>query len=79
MRTFTSAIPYLAMSAASQGAFADVMVGGQHMLASRDMIDNAVNSADHTTLVAPVKAAGLVGTLKGTGPLTVFAPTNVQC
>jgi uncharacterized surface protein with fasciclin (FAS1) repeats len=46
------------------------------MYASKDIIDNAVNSADHTTLVAAVKAAGLVDTLKGPGPFTVFAPTN---
>lgn len=52
------------------------MVGGAAMLKSRDIIDNAVNSADHTTLVAAVKAAGLVDTLKGAGPFTVFAPTN---
>lgn len=55
---------------------ANPMVGGAEMLASRDIIDNAVNSADHTTLVAAVKAAGLVDTLKGAGPFTVFAPTN---
>lgn len=52
------------------------MVGGQEMYPNRDIIDNAVNSADHTTLVAAVKAAGLVDTLKGPGPFTVFAPTN---
>jgi len=52
------------------------MVGGAPMLRSRDIVDNAVNSADHTTLVAAVKAAGLVETLKGKGPFTVFAPTN---
>ena len=52
------------------------MVGGSPMLADRDIIDNAVNSADHTTLVAAVQAAGLVDTLKGPGPFTVFAPTN---
>jgi uncharacterized surface protein with fasciclin (FAS1) repeats len=52
------------------------MVGGAPMLRSRDIIDNAVNSADHTTLVAAVKAAGLVDTLKTAGPFTVFAPTN---
>ncbi|WP_240610955.1 fasciclin domain-containing protein [Oceaniglobus ichthyenteri] len=52
------------------------MVGGAAMFASKDIIDNAVNSADHTTLVAAVKAAGLVDTLKGPGPFTVFAPTN---
>lgn len=55
---------------------APVMVGGQSMFAGKDIIDNAVNSADHTTLVAAVKAAGLVATLKGPGPFTVFAPTN---
>jgi uncharacterized surface protein with fasciclin (FAS1) repeats len=53
-----------------------VMVGGQSMLPSKDIVDNAVNSADHTTLVAAVKAAGLVDTLKSKGPFTVFAPTN---
>ena len=52
------------------------MVGGQEMFPSKDIIDNAVNSADHTTLVAAVKAAGLVDTLEGPGPFTVFAPTN---
>jgi uncharacterized surface protein with fasciclin (FAS1) repeats len=57
-------------------AIAQVMVGGAPMYASKDIIDNAVNSKDHTTLVAAVKAAGLVDTLKGKGPFTVFAPTN---
>ncbi len=57
-------------------SFAQVMVGGAPMLASKDIIDNAVNSKDHTTLVAAVKAAGLVDTLKSAGPFTVFAPTN---
>lgn len=52
------------------------MVGGASMLRSMDIVDNAVNSADHTTLVAAVKAAGLVETLKSKGPFTVFAPTN---
>lgn len=52
------------------------MVGGAAMYANKDIIDNAVNSKDHTTLVAAVKAAGLVDTLKGPGPFTVFAPTN---
>ena len=52
------------------------MVGGQAMFRTRDIVDNAINSADHTTLVAAVKAAGLVETLKGEGPFTVFAPTN---
>lgn len=52
------------------------MVGGAAMYKTKDIIDNAVNSADHTTLVAAVKAAGLVETLKGKGPFTVFAPVN---
>ena len=52
------------------------MVGGAAMYKTKDIIDNAVNSADHTTLVAAVKAAGLVDTLKGKGPFTVFAPVN---
>ena len=55
---------------------ASKMVGGAAMYPTRDIIDNAVNSRDHTTLVAAVKAAGLVDTLKGNGPFTVFAPTN---
>jgi uncharacterized surface protein with fasciclin (FAS1) repeats len=53
-----------------------VMVGGALMVPSKDIVDNAVGSTDHTTLVAAVKAAGLVETLKGKGPFTVFAPTN---
>ncbi len=66
----------MALSFAALPAFAQVMVGGAPMLASKDIIDNAVNSKDHTTLVAAVKAAGLVDTLKSAGPFTVFAPTN---
>ncbi|WP_296255044.1 MULTISPECIES: fasciclin domain-containing protein [unclassified Pseudomonas] len=54
----------------------DVMVGGQAMSPGKTIVDNAMNSADHTTLVAAVKAAGLVDTLKGKGPFTVFAPVN---
>ncbi len=53
-----------------------VMVGGAPMYPTKNIIENAVNSKDHTTLVAAVKAAGLVETLQGTGPFTVFAPTN---
>ena len=52
------------------------MVGGAAMYASKTIVENAMNSADHTTLVAAVKAAGLVDTLSGPGPFTVFAPTN---
>ena len=60
------------------GAFAmnDPMVGGAAMYDSKNIVENAVNSKDHTTLVAAVKAAGLVDTLEGPGPFTVFAPTN---
>ena len=53
-----------------------VMVGGAAMYPSKTIVENAVNSKDHTTLVAAVKAAGLVDTLSGKGPFTVFAPTN---
>ncbi len=60
----------------AQGMMKHTMVGGAEMYPTKDIIDNAVNSKDHTTLVAAVKAAGLVETLKGKGPFTVFAPTN---
>jgi uncharacterized surface protein with fasciclin (FAS1) repeats len=66
-------------STATMGASGDMntkMVGGAAMYPSKDIVDNAVNSKDHTTLVAAVKAAGLVDTLKSAGPFTVFAPTN---
>jgi uncharacterized surface protein with fasciclin (FAS1) repeats len=63
-------------SAYAQMKETNPMVGGAPMLKSKDIVDNAVNSQDHTTLVAAVKAAGLVETLKGKGPFTVFAPTN---
>jgi uncharacterized surface protein with fasciclin (FAS1) repeats len=53
-----------------------VMVGGAAMYPSKNIVENAVNSKDHTTFVAAVKAAGLVETLQGSGPFTVFAPTN---
>lgn len=66
----------LAMAAATGWAANMVMVGGNAMFPSKDIIDNAVNSGDHNTLVAAVKAAGLVDTLKGPGPFTVFAPTD---
>lgn len=61
---------------AAPAAFAQVVVGGAPMYANKDIVDNAVNSKDHTTLVAAVQAAGLVPTLKGPGPFTVFAPVN---
>lgn len=77
MRKLSALSLSIALFAAAP-AFAEstVMVGGQSMFPSKDIVDNAVNSADHTTLVAAVKAAGLVDTLKGKGPFTVFAPTN---
>src|SRR4249920_2342517 len=73
---------FVLAAAASLGLLSTVafaenpMVGGAAMYPNKDIVDNAVNSKDHTTLVAAVKAAGLVETLKGKGPFTVFAPTN---
>jgi uncharacterized surface protein with fasciclin (FAS1) repeats len=66
----------LAALIASLAAQAPVTVGGAPMFATKNIIENAVNSQDHTTLVAAVKAAGLVETLQGPGPFTVFAPVN---
>ena len=63
-------------SATAQMKGDNPMVGGAAMYRTKDIVDNAVNSKDHTTLVAAVKAAGLVETLKGAGPFTVFAPVN---
>ena len=73
---FAAVVLAASLSAVALTASAQVMVGGAPMYASKDIIDNAVNSKDHTTLVAAVKAAGLVETLKGKGPFTVFAPVN---
>ena len=66
----------VAMAATLSVAGSDPMVGGHEMSPSKNIIQNSVNSDDHTTLVAAVKAAGLVDTLEGPGPFTVFAPTN---
>jgi uncharacterized surface protein with fasciclin (FAS1) repeats len=66
----------LTLAAASGVAQKDPDVGGAAMFPSKNIVQNAVNSPDHTTLVAAVKAAGLVDTLSGAGPFTVFAPTN---
>ena len=66
----------IALGIAAASASADVMVGGSAMLPSKNIVQNAVNSKDHTTLVAAVKAAGLVDTLSSKGPFTVFAPVN---
>ena len=73
-----AATPALAQSPASAQSMSEptVRVGGQAMFPSKTIVANAVNSADHTTLVAAVKAAGLVDTLNSKGPFTVFAPTN---
>lgn len=72
------AIAFVSTTTFAQGMMKEktVMVGGAAMYPSKDIVDNAVNSKDHTTLVAAVKAAGLVETLKSAGPFTVFAPTN---
>jgi len=79
MFAFAMVVGVLSVSASAQmmGMKDDnPMVGGAAMYRTKDIVDNAVNSADHTTLVAAVKAAGLVDTLKGKGPFTVFAPVN---
>ena len=77
MKRITLALAGVAMLALAVPSFADtVRVGGQPMFPTKTIVGNAVNSADHTTLVAAVKAAGLVDTLNGPGPFTVFAPIN---
>ncbi len=73
---FSVALLAFVLSAGSCFAQKTVMVGGAAMYPTKNIIENAVNSKDHTTLVAAVKAAGLVETLQGKGPFTVFAPTN---
>jgi uncharacterized surface protein with fasciclin (FAS1) repeats len=70
------ALAAVQLSAAPMASEQTVMVGGAAMYPSRDIIQNAVNSKDHTTLVTAVKAAALISTLEGPGPFTVFAPTN---
>ena len=74
--TVAFAAPIAAPFVAPAYAEMTKMVGGAPMYPSKNIIENAVNSKDHTTLVAAVKAAGLVDTLEGAGPFTVFAPTN---
>src|SRR5579885_3583394 len=83
MKLIKTIILFLGASIALNSAFSQKMtsettvtVGGAPMYPSKNIVENAVNSKDHTTLVAAVKAAGLVETLQGTGPFTVFAPTN---
>ncbi|MBG44233.1 MAG: beta-Ig-H3/fasciclin [Aequorivita sp.] len=84
-RLITAALFSIALVAGTSSIFAQskmmndektVMVGGAAMYPSKNIVENAVNSKDHTTLVAAVKAADLVETLQGDGPFTVFAPTN---
>ncbi len=73
--TAAAASIFIAATAGSVIA-ANPMVGGAPMYANKNIVENAINSKDHTTLVAAVKAAGLVDTLEGSGPFTVFAPVN---
>ena len=74
--SISTALTTLSPAMAQPTPAGTVMVGGAAMYPSKNIVENAVNSQDHTTLVAAVKAAGLVDTLMGPGPFTVFAPTN---
>jgi uncharacterized surface protein with fasciclin (FAS1) repeats len=76
MNRFIGAACVIALGFGAATASADVMVGGGAMLPQRNIVQNAANSQDHTTLVTAVKAAGLADTLQGKGPFTVFAPVN---
>lgn len=76
MRIYTIALLAGVFAATGAAHAENPMVGGAAMYADKNIVENAVNSKDHTTLVAAVKAAGLVETLSGEGPFTVFAPTN---
>ena len=76
MKSLSTVFAFLLLSVSLSAQTKTVMVGGAAMYPSKTIVENAVNSKDHTTLVAAVKAAGLVETLSGTGPFTVFAPTN---
>lgn len=77
MKFLTTTIAAIALAAGATAALAEnPMVGGAPMYANKNIVENAVNSADHETLVAAVKAAGLVETLQGPGPFMVFAPTD---
>ena len=75
-RTLLAVVATAVLALTAIAAAKNPMVGGQEMYPTKNIIQNAVNSADHTTLVAAVKAAGLVDTLESAGPFTVFAPTN---
>ena len=76
MKTTHALVTLLLLGGAASFGASDPMVGGSKMFPSKNIVENALNSKDHTTLVAAVKAAGLVDTLEGPGPFTVFAPTN---
>jgi len=76
MKKFVQMCVFTLLAASAIFSASNPMVGGHEMFPTKNIIQNAVNSDDHTTLVAAVKAAGLVDTLEGTGPFTVFAPTN---
>lgn len=79
MKNFLKIVPAAALAAVLAGSALAAklpVVGGKEMFPTKNIVENAVNSADHTTLVAAVKAAGLVDTLMSPGPFTVFAPTN---
>src|SRR3546814_1180923 len=76
MKTAIGSIILASILTTGAAGAATVNVGGAAMLPQKNIVENALNSKDHTTLVAAVKAAGLVDTLQGKGPFTVFAPTN---
>lgn len=76
IKTILAALSFLFAATSSHAQEKTMMVGGAAMYPSKNIVENAMNSKDHTTLVAAVKAAGLVETLQGSGPFTVFAPTN---
>lgn len=76
LKTTAAALIFSAGAGFADAHANNPMVGGAEMFANRTIVENAVNSADHTTLVAAVQAAGLAETLSGEGPFTVFAPTN---
>jgi len=78
LQRIAAAVGFAVLVSSGSSVFAanTVIVGGAEMYPTRTIVENAVNSKDHTTLVAAVKAAGLVDTLNGAGPFTVFAPTN---
>lgn len=75
-KILSAAVLALSLLAGTTSFAQNKMVGGAEMYPTKNIVENAMNSKDHTTLVAAVKAAGLVETLKGKGPFTVFAPTN---